>query len=134
MTTKHPGCTLDEMINEAIGRIKKLEHRLDEMEKNFQGHVLNDKVHIKHKSYRPSTQNRRTSPPPPPPAGGGGGTHIGDEVFDAPPKIQRSSSSPSRVRYLPLPRRPQTPVPDPPPLPPGSAKETKEAGPDNLKF
>jgi len=119
-------------IDDILDRIAVLERRLDDMENSFKDHVLDDKVHRYYKTYRPPTRNSRTSPPPPPPAAGGG-SHIGDKIFEAPPKIKRSSSSPSRVRYLPLPRRPQTPVPDPPPLP-GSAIETKEQKEKQLKF
>lgn len=110
-------------IDDMLERIEQLEHRLDDMEKSFTEHVLNDKVHINYKSYKPTPFS--PSPPPPPPE------------FGAPPKIRRahSSPSPSRIRILPLPDRDRakTPIPVPPPLP-GSAIETKEGKADKLKF
>jgi len=122
--TSHVHNCIDDMLD----RIANLERRLDDMEKSFSEHVLNDKVHIKHRSYKPI--RRMNSPPPPPPR------DIGGDTFGAPPKIRRAHSSPSRIRILPLPSdeaRPKTPIPKPPPLP-GKAIETKEEKADKLKF
>ena len=115
--SKHIHNCLDDMLD----RIAKLEQRLDDMENSLKDHVLDDNVHLKHRSYRAPIRNSR-SPPPPPPVG-----------FGAPPKITRAQSSPSRIRLLPMPSRSKTPVPPPPPMP-GSATETKEQKADKLKF
>ena len=89
-------------------------------------HALDSNIHVKHKTYKTPHFNRN-SPPKPPPLPRNG----------FPPKIKRAQSSPSSITFLPMPEeeaRPKTPAPDPPPLPPGSAKETKEEKADKLKF
>ena len=109
-----PSCSIDEIINGMLARIKTLENRLDEMEQNFQGHVLNDKIHIKHKSYRAPSRNSRTSPPPPPPRGDDHGF-----IIYRPIPTKRQTSAPARMQ---TPVNVDGPVPEPPPLPKKNGK------------
>ena len=105
-----PACSIDEMLNKMRERIAKLEGRLSDMEQSLQIHVLDNNIHVKHKSYR-SKSRLHTSPPPPPP----GNINNGFKPITAPP-ITRHVSAPGRI---------QTPVndgisktsPQPPPLP-----------------
>jgi len=98
-------------LDEILDRIAAIEKRLDQMEKDFAEHVLNDKVHVKHKSYR-SQSRGPTSPPPPPP----GNYNKSFKPINVPMPAKRQTSAPARM---------QTPVndgisksaPPPPPLP-----------------
>ena len=110
-------CSIDEIINGMIKRIAKLEGRLDDMERSFSEHVLNDKIHIQHKSYKVKRRDRN-SPPPPPPQGS---NNHGFIIYKPIPQPKRQTSAPARM---------QTPVndgiskdaPPPPPLPPNKLK------------
>ena len=84
------------------------------MQKDFAEHVLNDKVHVKHKSY--SSQSRGPTSPPPPPPPPPGKYNKSFKPINAPMPAKRQTSAPARM---------QTPVndgisksaPPPPPLP-----------------
>lgn len=105
--SKHVRNCLDDILE----RIANLENRLNQMEKDFIEHVLNDKVHVNYKSYR-SESRGPASPPPPPPSN----YNKSFKPITAPPRPKRQSSAPGRM---------QTPVNDgiskdapiPPPLP-----------------
>ena len=98
-------------LDEILDRITVIERRLDQMEKDFAEHVLNNKVHVQHKSYR-SKSRGPFSPPPPPP----GKYNKSFKPIKAPGHPKRQQSAPARM---------QTPVndgisktaPPPPPLP-----------------
>jgi hypothetical protein len=99
-------------LDEILDRITAIEKRLDQMEKDFEKglaeHVLNDKIHVTYKKYRPKKQGA-TSPPPPP-----GNPNKSFQQFKAPPRPRRQSSAPGRMQ---TPVNIDGPVPKPPPLP-----------------
>jgi len=95
-------------LDEILDRITVIEKRLDQLEKDFAGHVLNDNVHVQHKSYR-SKSRGPTSPPPPPP-----GNYKGFLPVNAPGHPKRQSSAPAIMQ---TPVNAKGHVPNPPPLP-----------------